>query len=413
MQKNSTRNIPFLLTFLLFSSLGFGAFFLDIGFALKPYMAVIVLIGLYILFSLRRISLKVTRPFVYEVSYILLLFIVAISYLWSLYPDQTLRFTANALLLLAFYIILRIFFTNYIRYHNILRAVSWSGVIIAISSWIYYIAGVMSVDFVFSGNGIIEMGLMIDRGSPRFIGTASSDPNITAMFLAFPLIFYAVNKEKYITQLLLFLALILTFSRGAYIAISITMLAYLILNIRPVVNKTFIKRSIILVVVTVTALSFASSALGLNITNIAEERFDNVSSDGGSGRIDLWNKSLNTFKDNPTFGIGANSSLSYNTDYGDSAHYIHNSYLEILSELGLIGALCAITLICSVIWRVHMCSSSRKEKFFLQYFLLAIAIMITFLSVVTHEMIMISLVLLASASHALTPTNKNIRNNHV
>lgn len=411
MRKNNISDIPFLLTFLLFSSLGFGAFFLDIGFALKPYMAVIALIGLYILFSLRRVSLEVTRPFIYEVSYILLLSVVAISYLWSLYPDQTLRFTANALLLLVFYIVLRIFFTNHIQYHNILRAISWSGVVIAISSWIYYIAGVLSVDFVFSGNGIVEMGLMIDRSSPRFIGTASADPNITAMFLSFPLIFYAVRKEKYITQLLLFLALILTFSRGAYIAILATLIAYFIFNIRPVVSKRFIARSIVLVIAMLATLNFASSALNLNITSIAEERFDNVSSDGGSGRIDLWGKALNTFENNPILGIGANSSLSYNTDYGDSAHYIHNSYLEILSELGLIGALCAVALICSATWRVYVCS--RSEKFFLQYFLLAMAIMITFLSVVTHEMIMMSLVLLASASHALSRTNKSIEDVHV
>ena len=60
---------------------------------------------------------------------------------------------------------------------------------------------------------------------------------------------------------------------------------------------------------------------------------DNIKSEGGSGRFELWGEAINNFFRNPIIGIGTGQTPAYSlTRMGT-----HNLYLQILGENGIIG----------------------------------------------------------------------------
>jgi O-antigen ligase len=90
----------------------------------------------------------------------------------------------------------------------------------------------------------------------------------------------------------------------------------------------------------------------------AKERVLNISGGGGSGRLDLWTVGLRMIEANPLNGIGtgqfANSSVHYLLRPGliESGAYIletpkvaHNTYLNIVAELGIVGGLLFVSLL--------------------------------------------------------------------
>lgn len=55
--------------------------------------------------------------------------------------------------------------------------------------------------------------------------------------------------------------------------------------------------------------------------------------DVSSGRVDLWRKAIEVFKCHPVWGIGINSYWYYS----ETSMQVHNAYLQVLCEQGLIG----------------------------------------------------------------------------
>jgi hypothetical protein len=160
----------------------------------------------------------------------------------------------------------------------------------------------------------------------RMCGTGIfNDPNDLALVLitAIPLCLYWLTDVRYrafrplwIGLILLFgYALMLTHSRGGFLALMAGLVVFL--QVRFGGKKTLALGMLLLPVL------FAVFA----------GRMTSISTSEGTGqtRIQLWSDGLMYFRDAPAFGIGMEA---YHTV---SAHVAHNSYIHCYAELGLLG----------------------------------------------------------------------------
>ncbi|HZB85854.1 MAG TPA: O-antigen ligase family protein [Gaiellaceae bacterium] len=136
-------------------------------------------------------------------------------------------------------------------------------------------------------------------------------------------------------------ALFMTQSRGGIVALGATFLAAIFLSGR------FRPRALALVLV-VSALGVSYYTLVAPPESI--ERISQFTSDGGTGRTDLWSVAVEMAKDNPILGVGVSNFEEVEPRYAassvnlervefvvDNPKVAHSTYLEVLAELGAIG----------------------------------------------------------------------------
>jgi O-antigen ligase len=87
---------------------------------------------------------------------------------------------------------------------------------------------------------------------------------------------------------------------------------------------------------------------------------------GGSGRTDLWAIARQVAADHPVLGVGIGNFEAVEAEYAsqanlpsidlviDEPHVVHNTYLELLAELGVVGFTCFVALVAGAVvlgWR--------------------------------------------------------------
>lgn len=166
------------------------------------------------------------------------------------------------------------------------------------------------------------------------------DPNFAGVFFVFYFLFLLENilikKENLVLKfaaLAVFVAVILTFSRSAYITLIVGTIIFLILKKRTILG---------LGLTAVFVLSiFISSTLVLK-----SEGTNLLRTASGEARLDSINKAITVFKDHPIFGVGFNSYRYAQRDYGfvsESKMLVHsaagtdNSFLFVLATTGIVG----------------------------------------------------------------------------
>ncbi|WP_223543423.1 O-antigen ligase family protein [Pseudomonas sp. GL-B-12] len=186
----------------------------------------------------------------------------------------------------------------------------------------------------------------IAGGIVRTVGTFGH-PGLLAQYLNIILIAILVKalvakgvpKKLYATIYIAgTLAVILTYSRTA-LAIQLATL-FLTLFLFPHVEQTknLSKKFITYLSVLVGFVAIIS----FNFDSILS-RFENASTDSGTVRILLSKIALNMMSENPILGVGLNSFTQVMDKYDDTMmssywrHPVHNIYLLVASELGLIG----------------------------------------------------------------------------
>lgn len=381
------RKIALFSVQLVIISLCFGGFYLNIGFALKPFI-ILSFLNILLLFSIMRFN----RLLTFETILIFFLIVYCASALQFNYSAEHLRFILAIVIILLFYFSTRGLIIL-ISIKNLQKIISISGIIGTSASLLYYLIGLMEIGTNFHGNGIINYGLMLDRSIPRMIGTASGDPNIFVFFITLYFFFFLYNistTSNKIGFLLTTICIVLTFSRGAYISIIITSLLVFILAVK---QKGKLKNTFIIILL-LLGISQSLTFFGINYFGFIENRFSNISNDGGSGRIVLWMNAIETFKNNPIMGIGLNGTLKYNEVHYGNAVYIHNTMLEVLSETGLIGFIIFIFLWTSIfITSINLYKKNKSTKFLLATFV-AIFIQMLSLSILLNEAFYLILLIL-------------------
>lgn len=163
------------------------------------------------------------------------------------------------------------------------------------------------------------------------------DPNYLAALFILPIMlaFFKIVKKRVNTKqvgllLILFGAVLATGSRGAFVSV---ILGCGIIYWKESGNAKRIATGIVILI-----FLFIISLVILPKEIIGRFDYHNFNDDSNSLRINLWTTALKIFASSPIFGRGANSMINLGKAYGARINLmVHNSYLEILADYGLIG----------------------------------------------------------------------------
>jgi O-antigen ligase len=138
-------------------------------------------------------------------------------------------------------------------------------------------------------------------------------------------------------------SLFMTQSRGGVIGLGAAVVAGLLLG-----GPARVRVLVVFLVVAAAGISYYTFAAPAD----ARERITSFSAESSSGRSDLWAVAVREFETHPTTGVGAGNFVVVKQDYAtesvnltrldrvvDDDVVVHNTYLEILAELGWVGFL--------------------------------------------------------------------------
>lgn len=129
-----------------------------------------------------------------------------------------------------------------------------------------------------------------------------------------------------VTSLLLISNTILTFSRGAWVALFAAMIVVALFS-----NNRKLQVSVLIFVLIFAIFSFLTPAIKDRIMHILDKG-------GDEGRFGLWHSAFLMFKDAPFFGKGTGLFMDYIGKYSTTAgQYAHNCYVQLLAETGFFG----------------------------------------------------------------------------
>lgn len=161
------------------------------------------------------------------------------------------------------------------------------------------------------------------------------DPNFLSALFILPtiILFYRLLHERkvnkvYILFILFVVAIFATGSRGGLISIGIgCMILFL--------KDCSLKKKILFIfsgsIVLVILVAFEADKL-------SRYSIENLNDGSNVLRFHLWSVAWDIFTSNPVFGRGANSMLNLGITYGARINImIHNTYLEILTDYGILG----------------------------------------------------------------------------
>lgn len=324
MPNQQSRNTPF---FLLIISFVFSYYYIDLGFAFKPYM---ILSIVFLLLSLK--SFVVHKLRVFEVALLTFFMYYCLTGFFAKYPDYSLRLIMGILLILFCYFVIR-YIVSIASIEGIEKSIAAGGLIFNGLSLILYAIGLASLGFAFDSNGIKEFGVVTDRGFPRLIGLAE-DPNVFSFYNLIFFFYYLTHFDKKWSKIGLLLSgstIILSLSRGGIGAIIIgLLLMFISSSVRQKVKMIFILPLFFYLTNLILKLT-----VNIDVFAMIAQRFS--ADDGGSGRSRLWESGLQFFYDSPVFGIGIFNYLPYSVSkFGYPAH-MHNTFLDTLVEGGVVG----------------------------------------------------------------------------
>jgi O-antigen ligase len=377
--KNTSTWPVFLL--LLFITL--GKYNLSIGFSLKIYM---VFLAIFLCIHFK--SFHFSPLYHYEFLLFLFYFIYCLSVAFSQYPEESIRIILGVILVLGCYFIMR-FIMEQASILIIETSIATVGIVFNAISLLLYIIGLQVTGGSPSGVEIISFGLLVDRDYPRLIGLLD-DPNIFIFFNTLFFSYYLTHLKGFkhsIGFALCVITSLLTFSRGGIVALIVVVILYMIL-------ASFSKK-IKMMIVSLVCLAFlyaAGSFIQLDFNQIITSRITDFSTDGGSGRFELWSQALNYFMAHPLFGIGAfNFSEYYAFDHNEKL-YVHNTYLEILVESGIIGFLFYFSFLLMLVIAFFR-TKLHKESPYIVLTLFAFLLQMVSLSLIINEAFFIFLAL--------------------
>ena len=178
---------------------------------------------------------------------------------------------------------------------------------------------------------------------------------LTTPFCAFGSVYFRHSRNRKISRACLVFAisgLVCTFSRGAYIAVGMSIVIMLISNKR-IFKKLF---------PFVLALAIAIP-LGVTL------RYKHSNGDflaSNSHRIDIWKYSFDMFIHHPIFGLGCgtdNVHTLLRDTYGIDRSHTHNLFLQIIVEGGLVGAAFAAAVVVIIAKRLFGLYKHKEQRY--------------------------------------------------
>jgi len=294
------------------------------------------------------IILRNKFKFVFNIIDLSVLFRLMLIFVLSFFAAKSdnSTFAFNVLLLLTiFYFLLRIIFS--------FNSNNTTKIILNISKIFLAVAITEVIIIVFNNHSVLfSLDNFLHSNKVLFKGTFGN-PNWVSGFLVavFPFLFLLVLKcktkiFKYIYTagtIIILLFVVLSQSRGAWLALFIGIFFYFLPSIQLFVKRNIRKKIFI--------IFFFTAILVLSI--IALDKLYKMNSESANGRIFVWKITALMIADNPITGIGYGNYFYKFLDYQekffkkpDSEKYLshagvlrqsHNEYLQIFAETGLVG----------------------------------------------------------------------------
>lgn len=386
-----------ILALLLMTSVYFLNFNIDIGFALKPYMWMSLIISIVLLLNYKKnirclvkdgISGLKDNLLNYEKLFILFFIFATIRGIFSQFYIDSIKMTvALGTVIFLYFVLYQIL--KRIDIPTIINLIFISGMVFALLSLIFFVIGIESAGFM-------------DRGIYRLTGLVQ-DPNIFVLFMtpAYSIaIFKIINREyKYIIGLIfMIIPMLLSYSRGGLIGITIVTMLILISNLSKELLKKIVIVFFIIIAVLVTLFMFTdinewiNNIVGIDIIDIIKRR---INPGNGSGRIPLWKNSIVFLSMYPIIGIGLYNFRQYNQLYFDNPRYVHNVFLEVTCENGIIGSTIFALFLGLFIKKKSTCKESRIVKFII----ISQLIQLFFLSGLSSEVVYMMFAVYKSIEH--------------
>ena len=220
---------------------------------------------------------------------------------------------------------------------------------------------ICSILFLFGERA--KVGIYGSRTSLKILGT-STDPNEFAGLFAITLavnVYYIFNSrgsKRNINILAMVVGLysvLLSGSRGAMVSCVIS----IVLAVIPCVQVSLKKMLVLLAVAVLLGVVFIRYLLPLIPNDIvARMALQTVLSDGGGGRSTIWRNGLEQYLNSNIlrilFGYGANGLIAIGERGSTGA--MHNYYLQVLTNFGLIGLCLYFNLLWNVFRKFWICN---------------------------------------------------------
>lgn len=192
------------------------------------------------------------------------------------------------------------------------------------------------------------------------------DPHMFSFYMGMtaPLalaIFYHHQFQKKIYLFYFFiiiLANLLTFSRGGYLALILTVFIFAIFSIKSFLKNTKSLLSIFLFLMLFVFMFSISPIRNRFLASFSLQEGSN------SGRIEMWSQALKSLRQRP-LGVGLGNfplEVKPTASYRDPI-YAHNLYLDIATEIGLLGLLSWLALVFSVGYKLFIQSKENVIYF--------------------------------------------------
>ena len=236
------------------------------------------------------------------------------------------------------------------------------------------IVGLMAIyDYLEVGEASLE--------SSRIGGIAGHSNSLAAFFnyyMFLPFGFFLMNKSKYKYWLLLipfliqFRGIMVTFSRGGYIAFAFGLYAISFFRSKVLFGLLLIATALALFnpILLPTGIRYRMSQTIVKPTSyaqaVSQEKFPEESLDGSSrSRLEIWKGALKMIKEQPFFGIGYGLFFPLIRYYwvGGFSIDAHNTYLIIAAEMGIPALILFLWVIFTVIWHTYQLYRTTKDPY--------------------------------------------------
>lgn len=301
-------------------------------------------------------KIKINKKYIlnYEI-YFFIFFIISTSR--SFFSKYTLE---SVTLIIGFVIILLYYL--YICYYLEIKKIEYIEKIIKKIIIIFLI-----VNYFFI---LTKYGKINDRGLERITGVFN-DPNLFCLAIIIPIGYYSLDKKTHLENLIFYSSIVLffkTLSRGGIIGLIFLFLVNFIQNRKK--NKKYMKNILLLLFLMVIIFYFFKSEILKYIdfnkfySRVADFNFINIKNKNelGSGRLGLWLSGIELLKKNLFFGVGMNNIPELLFELKGDYHYLHNTFLEVLVENGIIGGIFYFLFLFSFINQKNYSLKAKKIK---------------------------------------------------
>lgn len=363
---------------------------LPFSFTLSPFLSVDLqfarVFALFVFASWLAYSLAKKNLLIEKGSrlFLLLVFFLfcALSIFWSIDSSRAIRKTIFLLNFLPLYAVSFGATKTQKQRLLLLKIFTWSALVLAVFSLLIFLMqffwGIDPVlQFVstffapfFLGKNFSQVVLsypswMVNVGGKTLVRTFGTfpDPHLFSLYLniLLPLIFLLyreTHSKKYLAIFAVALtASLLSFSRAAYFSLG----GALLFLLATTNTKLLLKKSPLFFLFT-AFLTIAFLAIPNPLTNRLLSSFD-PSEGSNSGRIEMWEKAVQTTIDFPLQGVGLGN-FSKHIDPSASYRepiYAHNLFLDFSSETGIPNTFLLFLLLCSPLLAFFKKPSSTKK----------------------------------------------------